>query len=130
MTEFFLPMIPPTVTQQEHRVGKKKNGGIYFYDSAELKEAKSKFMAYLSKHVPDKPYTGAVRLVVKWCFPLKGHSDGEYKTSKPDTDNLQKLFKDCMTKCGYWKDDAQVASEVCEKFYAKVTGIYVRIESL
>ena len=30
------------------------------------------------------------------------------EVTKPDTDNLQKLLKDCMTKCGFWKDDAQV----------------------
>ena len=74
---------------------------------------------------------GAVQLVVKWCFPLQGdHQDGEYKTSKPDTDNLIKLLKDCMTKVGFWKDDAQVASEINEKFWAAVSGIYIRAEEL
>ena len=33
--------------------------------------------------------------------------DGEYRTTKPDTDNLQKLLKDCMTATGFWTDDAQ-----------------------
>ena len=30
--------------------------------------------------------------------------DMEYrwKTSKPDTDNLIKMLKDCMTRTGYW----------------------------
>ncbi len=50
--------------------------------------------------------------------------------SKPDTDNLQKLLKDCMTAVGFWKDDAQVASEICEKFWAEVPGIYVCAEEL
>ena len=48
--------------------------------------------------------------------------------TKPDTDNLQKLFKDCMTKLGFWKDDARVASEIAEKFWSEVVGIYVRVE--
>jgi len=69
--------------------------------------------------------------VVKWCFPLSGeHRDGEYRTSKPDTDNLQKLLKDVMTVNGFWKDDAQVASEICEKFWTKIPGIYIAVEEI
>ena len=33
-----------------------------------------------------------------------------------------------MTKVGYWNDDAQVTSEISEKFWAKIVGIYVRVE--
>lgn len=39
-------------------------------------------------------------------------------------------MKDCMTRLHFWKDDAQVASEISEKFWAAVPGIYVRIEEL
>jgi Holliday junction resolvase RusA-like endonuclease len=35
-----------------------------------------------------------------------------------------------MTEAGFWKDDALVASEICEKFWAETSGIYVRIEEL
>lgn len=130
MTEFFLPMIPPTVTAQEHKIAVIK-GQPVVYDTPEIKNARQKFMAHLSKHKPDEKYKGAVRLTVKWLFPIAGkHFDGEYKTTRPDTDNLQKLFKDCMTKVGFWKDDAQVASEIIEKFYAAVTGVYVKVESI
>ena len=81
--------------------------------------------------MPAVPYTGSVRLYVKWCFPVTGkHRDGEYKYTRPDTDNLQKLLKDCMTVCGYWKDDALVASEIVEKFWAKRPGIYIKVEGL
>lgn len=130
MIEFFMPMIPPTVTAQEHKVS-IRNGKPIFYDPPELKQAKSKLIAYLSKHVPERPYSSSVRLLVKWLFPVTGkHFDGEYKDSKPDTDNLQKMLKDCMTQSGYWKDDALVASEIVEKFWANVPGIYIRIEEL
>lgn len=33
-------------------------------------------------------------------------------------------------KVGFWTDDALVASEMCEKFWADVPGIYIRIEKL
>ena len=61
---------------------------------------------------------------------VNGHKDGEYRITKPDTDNLQKMLKDCMTLVGFWKDDALVASEITEKFWAEKPGIYIRIEEL
>lgn len=130
MIEFFMPMIPPTVTAQEHKVS-VINGKPVFYDTPEIKNAKDKLIANLANHKPKQRYECGVRLVVKWLFP-KGdkHKDGEYRITKPDTDNLQKMLKDCMTRCGFWKDDALVASEVCEKFWASTSGIYVRIEVL
>ena len=77
-----------------------------------------------------EPYQKAVRLMVRWCLPRGRHSDGEYRITKPDTDNLQKLLKDCMTTVGFWKDDALVASEITEKFWAEIPGIYIRVEEL
>lgn len=128
--EFFASMNPPTVTHQEKKA-KVVGGKPIFYEPAELKAARKKLMANLAKYAPEKSYTGAVRLVVKWCFPRSGnHRNGEYKTSKPDTDNLQKLLKDVMTDLRFWRDDAQVASEVVEKFWADRPGIYIAIDTI
>lgn len=125
---FFLPMIPPTVTQQMHRVT-AAGGRPRFYDSDELKAAKGKLIAHLGRHAPVQPIDQGVGLLVKWCFPLAGghRRDGEYRITKPDTDNLQKMLKDAMTACRYWRDDALVASEHVEKFWAKRPGIFISI---
>lgn len=127
--EFFMPMIPPTVTHQEKQVHVVKGSPI-FYEPQELKAARQKLMGHLTKYRPAEPFQQGVRLVVKWCFPKGSHADGEYRITKPDTDNLQKLLKDCMTACGYWKDDALVASEIVEKFWTDLPGIYIRVECL
>lgn len=128
--EFFMAMVPPTVTHQEKQVhvvdGKPK-----FYEPQELKTARAKLEAYLAKYKPEKKYTGPVELVSTWCFPVRGkHKDGEPMTNKPDTDNLVKLLKDCMTKVGFWKDDALVCREIVEKFWADIPGIYIRIKEM
>lgn len=68
--------------------------------------------------------------MVKWCFPAKDKTNGSWRTSRPDTDNLNKLLKDCMTALGFWHDDAQVAQEIIEKFWADLPGIYIRINKL
>lgn len=125
--EFFMSMIPPTVTAQEREVRVVK-GKPVFYDPPELADAKQKLTAHLSRRTPEKRFEDGIRLTVKWLFPKGRHRDGEYRTTKPDTDNLQKLLKDCMTRCGFWADDALVCSEIVEKFWAKIPGIYIRIE--
>lgn len=128
-TEFFMAMDPPTVTYQEHRVTVVNDKPI-FYDGPELKAARQKLVDHLFRHRPKKKYESGVRLIVKWCFPKGDHNNGEYRITKPDTDNLQKLLKDCMTTCNFWKDDALVASEIVEKFWSDIPGIYIRIEEL
>ena len=90
-----------------------------------------KLQAHLARHVPEKPYTTAVRVIVKWCFPITGdHYDGEYKGTSPDTHNLNKMLFDIMERLGYFKNDALVASEIIEKFWARVPGIYIAIEEV
>lgn len=129
LNEFFMAMVPPAATHQEKKVH-VVNGRPVFYEPRELKAARQKLAACLGRHAPGEPYHFGVRLVTRWCFPQGRHKDGEYKTNRPDTDNLQKLLKDCMTQGGFWDDDALVASELVEKFWAEVPGIYIRIEKL
>lgn len=141
MIEFFMPMIPPTVTQQEHKVAvNRKSGRVVFYDPPELKAARSRFMDQVGRYAPEAPLDGALQLITKWIWPMDQERQEMFavvdpdrfawKTTKPDTDNLIKLLKDCMTRTGFWKDDAQVASEVTEKFLANRPGIYVKIMRL
>lgn len=128
--EFFMPMIPPTITAQENKI-RVVNGKPQVYDPPELKAAKMKLRAHLIPHIPDQPFDGPLRLVVKWCFPITGkHHDGEYKYTKPDTDDLNKALKDIMEDLKFYVNDSRVASEIIEKFWADLPGIYIRLENL
>ena len=125
-----MAMLPPTTTAQEKRVA-VVNGKPIVYDSEAIKIANNKLIGHLSRHVPEQPMKGAIQLVTKWLFKSsQKHPNGTYRVTRPDTDNLQKMLKDCMTKCGFWVDDAQVASEVIEKFWADVPGIYIEIRNI
>lgn len=127
---FRLDMTPPTVTSQEKGVYVRRGKPI-IYTKEEVKKAKQVFSWYLFQHKPEEPLAGPVKLETVWTYPIVGrHKDGEYKATKPDTDNLIKLFKDCMTSVGFWKDDAQVAHETTVKRFGAFPGIDVRIESL
>jgi Holliday junction resolvase RusA-like endonuclease len=131
ITEFFMPLKKvPTVTHQQKQVS-VVNGKPIFYEPDELKSARAKLMAHLGQRVPEKRYNNPIRVYVKWCFPITGkRTDGEYKYTKPDIDNSQKLLFDCMTACGFWKDDALIVSLIAEKFWAKLPGIYIKIEEV
>ena len=138
MIEFFMPMIPPTVTHQEHKVAIRDSKPV-FYEPPDLKAARQKLLDHVGRYAPLDPLSGPLRLMTKWIWPVpepvlkdvQGEVDwAVYKVTKPDTDNIIKLLKDCMTRCRFWHDDAQVASEITEKFLGLHPGIYVRIEEL
>lgn len=128
--DFFLEMDPPTVTAQMRRVT-VRDGRPMFYKSRALKEARALFVGELMLHRPDQPMDGPIRLWVTWFFPTKSHKDGEWRITRPDTDNLQKLLKDCMTETGYWHDDAQVCVECIGKMWTRThPGIQIKAEMM
>ena len=130
--EFFMPMNPPTVTAQEHKVN-VRNGKPVFFDPPDLKAARQKLLDHLAQYRPENWIGGPIELTVTWCFHTEDvRLDGTWKITRPDTDNLDKLLKDCMTKLHFWNDDAQVCREIIEKFWVNTSlpGIYVRIVQL
>lgn len=129
---FFMPMEkPPTATAQERKVT-KQGGRVLFYDTPEIQDAKNLLISSLYPHRPEKPIKCGVHLITVWMFPAgEKHKDGKWRTSKPDTDNLQKMLKDCMTQVGFWEDDALVCWESVQKRWSKgKTGIYIEIRRL
>lgn len=129
--EFFMPMRKvPTSTHQQKKVN-VVNGKPVFYEPASVKAARSKLMGHLGQHAPTETYNCPVRLFVKWCFPMtKTSKNGQFKHTRPDIDNSQKLLFDCMTDLGFWEDDSLVVSLIAEKFYADLPGIYIKIEEV
>lgn len=129
--KFFLECVPPTATAQEHQV-KIIHGRPFFYDPQKLKEAKALLRMNLRKFRPEKQFEGALELHAMWLFPKgKSHKHGQWRITRPDTDNLQKMLKDCMTAELFWKDDAQVAREICEKKWsAEPVGIEIEIRPI
>ena len=119
---------PPTVTHQMHRVT-VRNGKPQFFDSPELAKARADLCAHLEQHSPDAPFEGPLSLAVVWRFKDSKGREG-WKDTKPDTDNLEKLLKDCMTRARFWIDDAQVCEEHVFKRWSKTPGIAITVRAL
>ena len=125
---FFISGQPPRTTAQEKKV-RVVHGRPMYYEPARVKEAKAQLTAGLMPHRPPEPFSGPISLEVTWCFDSgKSHHSGDWKVTRPDTDNLEKMLKDCMTDCGYWHDDAQVARETAEKIWCEEPGIWISVE--
>lgn len=118
----------PKGTAQQIRHNNKT--GAYFKDST-LANTEEQFLNALRPHAPQQPSDKPIKLQVWFYFDVKDKSKwGKPKPTKPDTDNYLKLFKDSMTKTGFWKDDAQVVDEHTMKYYAEKATIIVSWEEI
>lgn len=129
--KIFLLLDPPTITSQQHKVKIVRNKPV-FYKPAKLLQARKTIIKHLKPFKPKEPLDGAIRLDVIWMFPKgKRHKHNEWRITKPDTDNLEKMLKDCMTELEFWVDDSQVVIEHVEKLWAdNPVGISIEITKL
>lgn len=122
----------PTSTGQEKKISFRGNRPV-IYDSEKSAAAREILEAELSHRRPEKKLTGPIMLTVSWDFPTSDRKKvGTYKVTKPDTDNLEKLLKDSMTRTGFWEDDAQVVVEVITKRWVPLHmgGIYIEVAQI
>ena len=137
----------PKGTSQEKRLNRKTGA---FFKSANVAQAEAEFMSQLLPHAPKQPSVKPIRLTVWFAFDTKDRkkwggeippeeyldlyitpwATHQYKPTRPDTDNYIKLFKDCMTRAGFWLDDAQVVDERIIKTYAEKATIAVWYEEI
>lgn len=133
----FLRMVPPTVTHNALVVRRGRGGSSFIGKSDELKAAEDDIMAHLEalrrswpEHMRRTTISSACRLEVTWCFPVVGHAEGSPMTDKPDLDNLEKTFIDCMAKVGMISDDRLIVEKLTRKARSTPCGIYFRLEEL
>ena len=135
MIAFHIPIIPPKATSQG--AGKRivvMDGKPMFFKNSKAQGAENDLTLLCSRHTPNEPLTGPVKLQVDFVFPWR-KSEPQKRialgrvphTSKPDCSNLVKMLEDVMTKLGFWKDDSQIASLTVTKAWGDKVGIYVAI---
>jgi Holliday junction resolvase RusA-like endonuclease len=73
------------------------------------------------------PIQGPVELsIAAYYLRPKARKDGQWKSSRPDADNISKLIKDALNTVA-WRDDAQVCSLHVWKRYDDTARVSVRI---
>lgn len=114
MIKIRIPGEPARKTEQQHRYGGTgRNGRAIIYRDAKLEAVRQELLTELMPYRPDAPLKGPVSLMVTWSYGTSDLSKihAHWKTTRPDTDNLVKLLKDCLTEAGFWQDDSQVVAE-------------------
>lgn len=132
----FLSGVPPTATAQ-HKGAVRVGNGIRFFEKKEVRSAREQLMGMLRPHVPADPFEGELSVCVQFVWPhLKSSTKGVKErclvplTTRPDVDNLVKMFLDVMTQMSFWKDDGQVWNLTVRKWRGHQPGIYVDIDRL
>jgi len=128
---FFLECIPTTTTAQGKRQNKKT--GAFFKDKSH-ESAMSVMVGLLTPYRPAKPFSGPVLMSVAFVYPQlksgpKNAREGmQYRTTKPDLDNLVKGLIDVMASIHFFEDgDAQVCDLRLSKMRGDTPGIAIRI---
>lgn len=124
----YLPINPPTATAQMKGL-RIVNGHAHFFEKKPVSQAKALLKDQLLKFVPDHPIEGAVRLDVTFAFGTKDRKKQrqEFRTTRPDIDNLFKGLADCMTDLGFWNDDSQIVSLSLRKLWVPVEDAHLSI---
>ena len=120
----------PSGTAQQKRTNRRTGA---FFESETIRRARTIYTALLLPYRPKVPYEAPLRVTVTFAYSIKDKKKrGKWKTCTPDCDNLVKLFLDCMTACGFWKDDAAIADLRIQKVYHETdeARIYVRIKEI
>lgn len=128
---FFVHMddIPRTTAQQKDIT--TRGGFPRLVDSKNLKTAKTIWHYALANHVPKEMLKKPLRVKILYCFKAsKTNKADTFKTTSPDTDNLQKLPKDIMQALEYYKNDGEVAFDEAVKVFSDVPGVLVKVSEL
>lgn len=122
--------IPGQPSRVTHQSGTRISGHRTF-KTKELLEWEKRLAKGLASSRPDQPIESPVKLEVIFGYRAsRKNKTGNWKVTRPDTDNSIKTIKDMMTRLGYWKDDSQVAYEICIKVWTDDPAVIITVDEL
>ena len=133
---FELRCVPPKATAQgSARIFRRKDGTQFVGKDRRATTTRADLMALLAAHAPREPYRGPLRLTVRWVYPWRDSESRKRRElglkpcdTRPDADNICKLLLDCMTRLGFWTDDAQIYSLHFVKVWDSRPGIWIELQ--
>ena len=134
---FVVKCNPPKHTAQGSRTILKTKNGRFFIgkkSDSNAQQTQDDLLSLLYTFAPEKAFVGALKVEIKWVYAWRSGEAKKnrlfgfkYCDKKPDADNIMKLLFDCMTRCGFWVDDAQVADLRFEKMWGDEPRIEIKI---
>jgi len=122
------------LAQQRHRMFRNI---AYDPQSSLKKKINAQFAKQLQSQGDLKPLTGSISATVTISHPIpeswskkhKERANGQFVTSRPDIDNICKIYFDILNKLGY-HDDSQIVALFTQKKYSKTPGVEVELLSI
>jgi len=138
--EFLVRGVPGTAGSKKFVGHAKSTGRAIIVDSAGKKGKDWRnLVASTAQDFIEKPLSGPLSLIVIFRMPYrKGdlrkdgtskHNAPYHHTTKPDATKMLRAVEDALTGIA-WLDDAQIAVQRVEKFYAEVPGAFISITQL
>ena len=141
--QFYLHFETMPKATAQHKGVSFRNGKPHFYEKSNIENVRHLFTFALKEHKPARPSEKPIKLTLWFAFDTKNKklwgkdaeegqepwTNREYKATRPDVDNIAKLFIDCMNGL-YFKDDAQICELRLIKTYAERATIAVSWEEI
>lgn len=109
------------------------NGRAMSYPSKTLAHARAVYAYQFAKlGRPKEPFKGPCKLTLAFVFGTKEKKKirEHWKTTKPDCDNLAKVFIDALNHNGFLSDDNQISSLSVSKWWDSESKILFELEEL
>ena len=121
----------PSGTAQQRRVA-YVNGRITSYPSKSLEEARRIYHKALSKLDKQEPYSGAIKLTLLFGYKTKDKKKIKniWKTSRPDLDNIAKVFIDQLMKHEIIQEDSNIVQLSISKFWDERSYVLFELEEV
>lgn len=113
-------------------------GGGFTFTPAKQRNYMAVLKDYASQALGDRPVienavflrvTAVYAVPKSWSKKRREHPGHQWKTSRPDADNISKIVKDALNTV-VWRDDAQVVKLTVEKFYGERPRVDVVIREI
>lgn len=123
----WLPGQPATVTAQQK--GISRSGHVY--TKPEVMEERCRLMALIHGMVPLEPLDGALTATLTFCWYRKGQRQPEWRSTRPDWDNIAKLPLDVLEEMGVIKNDSRIAEATVRKLWVPrgMEGIKITLDT-
>lgn len=123
----------PKATAQQKGVSIAKNGKPHFYEKKKVTNARNFYADAIRKKMKQAGWETCecpVSVRMNFVFTQKTKPKTEFKTTRPDLDNLMKLILDAATDAGAWRDDALIVEIAALKKIAQSTPAHPANEML
>ena len=133
LSEFKIPFAP--VQENRHRTKYIPQSGrfIHYSNQSDLKRLITNI--FIEQNKQSIMYSCALKATYLFYMPIpktktKKIKEGDWHIVRPDDDNIEKIYKDCLTKAGILKDDCIICYTIKMKIYSNDPRVEIKLESL